>query len=331
MILVSGARGFVGAALLEQLSAASTSKIIALYNLSEPTATQKAFKNVEWQCVDILDICTLQEAMQGVEKVYHCAAKVSFERGDKKSLFQTNVQGTANMVNAALDAGVKKFLHVSSIATLGRADDVKILNEQSFWEEHANNTVYAQSKYYAEMEVWRAMAEGLNAVIINPSIILGAGDWSKGSAKLIQVAYKEFPFYTQGVNGWVALDDVVKAMILLMDSPISQERYIINSGNYSYQEIFTMMADALNKKAPSIHTPKWLANLIGYLAEFKNLLSKHKSSLSRESARTAMLKCYYDASKFSTQFPTFQYTTIKDCIETMAQQYLRDIQAQQSL
>ena len=163
------------------------------------------------QC-DLLDIYEVEEAMQGITDVYHCAAIVSFQPADKEKMLHFNVESTANIVNEALEQDIRKLVFVSSVAALGRSEVTKEITEEEQWEESKYNSRYGLSKHMAEMEVWRGIGEGLNAVIVNPGIILGEGNWDEGSARLMKVVYKEFPFYTQGINGWVDVKDVVKAM-----------------------------------------------------------------------------------------------------------------------
>lgn len=320
MILVTGASGFLGQHLLRRLSAENV-PIRALYHSHAPCAQLHQLPNVSWMQCDLLDVFAVEEAFIGIREVYHCAGKVSFASEDKFLVQKVNMESTANVVNAALENDIRKLIHVSSIATLGRGNVDKALSEDSFWEESKNNTAYARSKYLAEMEVWRAMAEGLNAAIINPAIILGAGNWEEGSARLMKVADKEFPFYTEGINGWVDVADVVRAMIGLMKSDINEERFILSEGNHSYKEIFTLMANALGKKAPHIKAAKWSIDLLWRWNRVKKLATGKSGTITKETARTAQVKCYYDNRKFLNAFPEFRYTPIKDCIEQMARAY----------
>ncbi|MDI9319209.1 MAG: NAD-dependent epimerase/dehydratase family protein [Phycisphaerales bacterium] len=320
MILVTGASGFLGQHLLRQLAKVNV-PIRALYHNNPPDEALLQFANTSWMQCDLLDVYAVAEAFTDITEVYHCAAKVSFDAEDKYLIQKINIHSTANVVNAALGFNVRKLIHVSSIATLGRGNIEKPLSEDSFWEESKKNTAYARSKYLAEMEVWRAMAEGLNAAIINPAIILGAGNWDEGSARLIKVADNEFPFYTEGINGWVDVADVVRAMIWLMKSDINEERFILSEGNHSYKEIFTMMANALGKKAPQIKAAKWIIDLLWRWNWVKKLATGKSGTVSKETARTAQVKCYYDNSKFLNALPEFQYTPIKNCIDEMAKAY----------
>lgn len=323
MILVTGASGMLGRKLVEQLSLQGA-KVKALYHQHAPNDTLTNLPNVYWQTCDLLDIYAVEELLVGVEKIYHCAAMVSFLPEDRDKMMHFNIESTANLVNEALLQNIAKFLHVSSIASLGRGEDKGLINEESEWEESNHNSAYSQSKYQAEMEVWRGIAEGLNAIIINPAVILGEGNWHKGSARLMDVVYREFPFYTKGINGWVDLNDVVKAMILLMESNNANERYILSNGNYAYQEIFTLMANALDKKPPHIEAGNFLSSLVWRWNSIKHALFGSPITVTKETARTAQSQYHYDNQKLLQAFPEFRYTAIKDTIDRMAQQYLSD-------
>ena len=320
MVLVTGASGFLGQHLVRQLAAQNV-PIRALYHNSKPNEALRQLPNVTWVQCDLLDVLAVAEVFKGIEEVYHCAAKVSFETADKYLIQKVNADSTANVVNAALDAPIRKLLFVSSIATLGRGNLEKPLTENDFWEESKNNTAYARSKYLSEMEVWRAMAEGLNAVIVNPAVILGAGNWEQGSARLMKVVDNEFPFYTEGVNGWVDVKDVVKAMIVLMKSDICEERFILCEGNHSYKEIFTLMANALGKKPPHIKAPKWATGLLWRWNALRKFFTGKSATVTKETTRTAQVKCYYNNEKLLKALPEFSYTPISETIRGMAKMY----------
>ena len=175
-IFVTGGTGFVGAYLLQYLVANGYQNITALKRPSSPMDLVVSISNqIHWVEGDVLDLPVLEEVMKEVDQVYHCAAMVSFQPNDKEQMMQVNRQGTANIVNMAMHHKVKKLVHISSIAAIGKEKDQKIISELTKWKEDVNTTNYAKSKYAAEMEVWRGIAEGLKAVIINPSMILGSG------------------------------------------------------------------------------------------------------------------------------------------------------------
>lgn len=320
MILVTGASGFLGRHLVKALSSAGKN-VRALYHSRRPEGEMLSLPGVDWRNGNLRDVYDIRECLEGVGFVYHCAAKVSFARKDHDSMIRENTVVTANLVNILLEFPDIRLLHVSSIASLGRGTPEQMLSEKDVWEESKNNTAYAQSKFRSEMEVWRGIAEGLNAVIVNPSIMLGAGDWDSGSARLITVADKEFPYYTEGVNGWADVRDVVNAMILLMDSDIRSERFILSGGNHTYREVFTLMADALGKKPPQKKAPAFATALIAWWNEWRIRLRLGQPTLTKETVRTANARYFYDNSKFLKCFPNFRYTSLQETIEAVARLY----------
>ena len=320
MILVTGATGLVGSHLLKQL-VANGKKVRALYRSSVPVIVET--EGVEWVRGDILDVISLEEAMVGVKQVYHCAAMVSFNPKKKAILHQTNVEGTANVVNACLNEGVDKLLFVSSVAALGRIREDKPINETMNWSEETSNSEYGKSKYSSEVEVWRGIGEGLNAVIVNPVIILGAGDWTAGSSGLFKSAYDEFPWYTEGTGGFVDVMDVVKAMMLLMDSNITAERFILSAENLSYREVFTQMAKNFGKKPPHRRVTPLLASIVWRIEAVKAMFTGKDPLLTKETARTAAAKVQFDNQKLKLFFPNFQYTPIHISLQRICKELVK--------
>jgi dihydroflavonol-4-reductase len=314
MILVTGATGLVGEHLLKELAKTGT-PVRALYRSSHPDIST----SIEWFQADILDVVALENAMIGVTHVYHCAAIVSFNPKKKEELYKTNVEGTANVVNAALDADVEKFLFVSSVAALGRIrQDGKPVNETMQWSKETSNSEYGRTKYLAEMEVFRGIGEGLRAVIVNPVVILGGSDWTKGSTEIFKSVYDEFPWYTEGISGFVDVNDVVKAMMLLMNSDIEAEKFVLSSENISFRDLFTMIAHAFNKKPPHRKVTPFIAEVVWRLEAVKGVLTGKDPLLTKETAKTAQAKVYFDNSKLLQQFPEFTYTPLKESVERIA-------------
>ncbi|XZF12951.1 NAD-dependent epimerase/dehydratase family protein [Chitinophagaceae bacterium MMS25-I14] len=323
MILVTGASGFVGQHLVRFLSARGAA-VRALYRNTAPDAALLALPGVQWMKCDLLDIFDVEEAMQGIEDVYHCAAIVSFHPSHQKDMLHANVLSTAHVVDEALAQGVRKLAYVSSVAALGRTEGAKEITEAEEWEESRYNSAYGLSKYQAEMEVWRGIAEGLNAVIVNPGIILGEGSWEDGSSRLIKVAAEEFPFYTEGINGWVDVADVVHALYVLMQSEVDAERFILSAGNFSYREIFTMMAEALHKKPPHIKATPFMTGLIWRWNHLRTFLTGKITSVTRETARNAQKQSFYNNGKLLRYLPQFSYTPLSQTIRRMAGAYIKD-------
>lgn len=320
MVLVTGGSGLVGNELITQLLAAGK-QVRAIYNKT-PLANFASAALQQIQC-DILDVVQLEAAMQDIEQVYHCAAIVTFNPRRKHQMFKINIEGTANVVNAALEAGVKKMVHVSSVAALGRIRENEPITELMNWTEETSNSAYGQSKFLAEMEVWRGIAEGLDAVMVNPTIILGAGNWNEGSTKLFQSVYNQFPWYANGTTGFVDVKDVANAMIQLMHSNIGGQRFIISAENKSYKEVFDMIAAAFGKKAPYKKVTPLIAAIVWRLEAVKSWFTKKDPLVTKETAKTALAKVRFDNGKLLKFLPDFVYTTVNDTIREVCKQLVK--------
>lgn len=311
MILITGATGLLGSALAQSLVRQGNA-VKALYRSAIPTFA--GAEKIEWIKADILDLPALEDAMQNVRQVYHCAAVVSFNPNRVQELYKTNVEGTANIVNTCIDAGVGKLVYVSSVAALGRLNRDGEISENMQWTPESNNSEYGKSKYLAEMEVWRGIGEGLQAAIVNPSIILGAGNWDDGSSQIFKTVYKEFPWYTDGVTGFVDVEDVVQAMIVLMNSDVSAQRFILNEGNTPYKDLFTMIAECLNKKPVHKKVTPLIASVIWRVEALRRFFTGSNPLLTRETSASAQAKVYFNNTKFLQQFPNFNYLSLHETI-----------------
>lgn len=311
MILVTGGSGLLGTELIRQLLQ-SGKRVRALVN--QKPLSLPSHPMLEQAQGSILDVMALEEAMQGVEDVYHCAALVSFDPGDDAKLYKINVEGTANLVNAALDAGVRRFAFVSSVAALGRHKDGVPVDESMNWSKETHNSRYGQSKYLAEMEVWRGMAEGLNAVVVNPSVIIGPGDWNSSSTAIFKSVYNGFPWYSEGVNGFVDVRDVAKAMILLTEKDVFGERFILNGHHATYKSVFELMAKAFGKNPPHRKVTPFLAGLVWRWEKIKSKLTGTKPLVTKETAETALATVEYRNEKLLKALPGFTYTGLEESI-----------------
>lgn len=300
MILVTGATGLVGSFLTLELLKRGR-QVRALKRPSRNmTLIRRVFElnsddpdellsRIEWVNGELLDIYSLEDALEGVEEVYHCAALVSFMPGDRKRLMKINSEGTANLVNASLEKNVRKICHVSSIAALGRPEKKHdIIDETLVWKASRNNSNYAVSKYGAEREIWRGVAEGLDAVIVNPSVVLGVAGPGMGSSRLFNVVWNGLKVYPPGKNGFVDVRDVAKAMVLLMESDIRNERFIISAENVTYKRLFEMMADGFGKRGPKIRVSGLLSGLSWRVELILSWLKGRKPLITKETARTAV-------------------------------------------
>ena len=312
MILVTGGSGLLGATLITQLLA-QDKKVVAIYNKT-PLPNFNSPNLTPFNC-NILDVVGLAELMAlGIAQVYHCAAMVSFDAAAKKELFKINREGTAKIVHAALSAGVSKMVHVSSVAALGRIRVNEPVDETMNWKEENSNSNYGESKYLGELEVWRGIGEGLDAVIVNPTIILGAGDINSGSSQIFKTVYDEFPWYTDGVTGFVDVQDVASCMIQLMDSNITGERFIVSAENKTYQELFNLIATVFGKQLPYKKVTPLLAKLVWRAEKLKGIFTGKKPLVTRETTTTAMAKVYFDNRKLKIFLPAFNYRPLQETI-----------------
>jgi dihydroflavonol-4-reductase len=315
MIFVTGASGLVGSHLITSLLAKGK-KVRALYRQSVPVFAGS--DQCDWIKGDILDPIGLTEALEGVDYVYHCAAIVSFAPGAAAKMLQSNVDGTANVVNACLAQNIKKLIFVSSVAALGRIRETEPIDESMNWTPETSNSVYGQSKYLAELEVWRAMEEGLPMAIVNPVIILGAGDWNSGSSGIFKSVYNEFPWYTKGMSGFVDVLDVVDAMQLLMEREVTGQRYVLSADNMHYRDLFNSIATAFNKRLPYKKVTPFLAGIVWRLEALKGLMTGKAPLLTKETAATAQATVKFNNQKFLSAFPDFQYRNLQDTIKRVA-------------
>jgi nucleoside-diphosphate-sugar epimerase len=275
---------------------------------------------------DILDVVSLEEAMQGVDGVIHSAAFVSFYKSERQQMYKVNVEGTANVVNAAIDQKIPRLLHVSSVAALGRKTKSELVTEERKWEEDKNNTHYAISKHKAELEVWRGFAEGLDGVIINPSTILGFGDWHSSSCAIFRSAYKEFSWYTKGINGFVGVEDVAEAAVQLWQSDISEKKFIVNTDNISFQHLFNTIAKEFKKKEPNREATTALAELAWRMEAVKAFFMGKKPLLTRETAKVARNRTRFDNTALVKALPGFNYEPLEKVIKNACEKYLRALQ-----
>jgi nucleoside-diphosphate-sugar epimerase len=323
MVLVTGASGLVGLHLIKQLSIEGYS-VRALYhsNLTK-TLPETVDNQIEWVNCDILNVNQLDEAFKGIRTVYHCAAIVSYDPRYAERMMEINVEGTANVINIALEHQVDKLVYMSSIASLGNETYPTLVAEKSEWDTNEPHSQYAISKQKAEMEVWRGIAEGLNAVIVNPAIILGEGDWEKSSTNLFQLVYNEFPYYTSGETAWVDVKDVVNIMMILMNSTISGEQFILSTGNYSYQYIFTQMALAMNKKPPYKKASKWMTELVWRFSYLKSLITNKQATISKETARASQEIKHYSNKHVLSKIDNFAFANIEETVKRVCIYFLK--------
>ncbi len=330
MILLTGATGLVGSHIAFEITGKGE-KVRALKRKgSSISLTERIFrfydgehllKNIEWVDGDILDLGSLEDAMEGVTHVYHCAAVISFFPKEKNKMLQANIEGTANVVNVAMDAGVKKLCHISSIAALGFTIDGSAITENVWWKNDPSNSWYAISKYGAEREVWRATEEGMDVVILNPAFIVGPGDTGKSSSEVFGVLKNGNRYYSSGVNGYVDVRDVAGAAVKLMESEVKNDRFILSAENFSYREFFDKILDAFGKPKTNFHAGKF-SLAFGWRAEkILSKISGRRPRVTKETAMSALQKNSYDGSKV-TRTIDFAYRKMDDSIREIARFYV---------
>ncbi|MCK5907198.1 MAG: SDR family oxidoreductase [Flavobacteriales bacterium] len=334
MILVTGGTGLLGSHLLYHLLQTEQS-IKALYRNEEKLKQVKSvfsyysdnsellFEKIEWVKGDVLNLPSLDNAFKNITTVYHSAAIVAFDRGSDKLMNKVNIEGTANIVNLCLSNNVQKLCHVSSIATISKPIDGSEATEDDYWNPDALNSGYAISKNGAEMEVWRGIEEGLDAVIVNPSIIIGPGFWNNSSGKLFTTVNNGIKFYTDGGTGFVGVNDVSRAMIQLMKSDIVNERFIINAENLPYKKIFSTIALSLGLKPPTIRTKKWMLSLAWRLDVLKVVLFGAKQRLNKDSARSSRTTSKFSNKKIKKALE-FSFKPIDEIIEDTSKLFITD-------
>lgn len=325
MILVTGGTGFLGSYIIKTLVEKNYA-VRAIRRSSKLPAyiPGEIFKKVEWVGGDVLDVMSLEDAMEGVDTVIHCAAIVSFSKKDQQRMHKINVEGTANVVNTALDKNIRRFVYISSVAALGRTLHGGHVDEEKKWEESKANTPYAKSKFKAELEVWRGISEGLNAIILNPSTIIGYGDWNSGSCAIFKRVYHEFKWYTSGINGFVDVEDVALATVLLMESDISEERFIINGDNWPFRKLMDTMADNFKKRRPVKEATPFILKIASYIERLRSIFTGRKPVLTRASIRVSSSKTYFNNAKFLKRFPEFVYTPLEQAIRKACEKYEAD-------
>ncbi|GAB3884051.1 NAD-dependent epimerase/dehydratase family protein [Spirosoma agri] len=323
-VFITGATGFIGSHIARRYLAEGQ-PVSALkrpdsgYGMAADVADQ-----ITWYAGDILDIPSLEAAIHPQTDVIHAAAIVSFVPKDRDQMERINVEGTANVVNVCLNAGVRKLGFVSSVAAIGRpvskggkTSDLIHVDETQKWEESPNNSTYAKTKYRAELEVWRGVAEGLNAVMVNPSIVLGAGDWNRSSLQLIKYVHDERPFYPAGLVNYVDVLDVTDALVSLMQAEVTARRFILNGGTIPYRSLLEQIAAELGKRPPTKRVSPTLTRLLWPLEAIRARVLGKQPLITRETARSSSSMYAYDGLQIK-QVLGFQYRPLSKTLKRVA-------------
>jgi nucleoside-diphosphate-sugar epimerase len=338
MIFLTGGTGMLGAHLLFDLTKiganvralkreSSDLKVVQkIFSWYTPDA-DKLFSQIEWVEGDLMDKIALREAIKGADIIIHAAAKVSFDPRDRETMLLENVEGTANLVDLALELSVQRFCHVSSVAALGNQDFGIPVNEDLSWQNDGQRSAYSESKFQSEMEVWRGIEEGLQAVIVNPSVILGPGKWESGSPRFFHTMRNGMKFYTDGSTGFVDVRDVSRAIIGLLQSDdwdsIKNQRFVISAENLTFRELFDRIAAALNQQKPTVRANRVLLQLGWRASRLVSLVTGKEPALTKETARSASKHSQYDGSKI-TRTIDFGYLQIAKTIQDIGKIFLED-------
>ncbi len=334
MILVTGGTGLVGSHLLYHLLLENDSVRAIHQRNSDLNAVKRVFQfyvddadhlfnKIRWVEASLNDIPELEKAFENVRYVYHCAAIISFASKDYQIMRKVNIHGTTNVVNLCISNQVDKLCFVSSVAAIENGAEGELMDETDNWNNAIDKSGYAITKYGAEMEVWRASQEGIPVVIVNPGVILGSGFLQKGSGTLFSNVQKGLKFYTEGITGFVGVQDVVKVMMRLMASTVINERYILISENLSYKNVLFMMADALGKQRPKIRINKLISAWVWRLEFLRSKISLSTPLLTKYTAKSALSNHPYTAQKIKNEL-NFEFEPIKSAIERVA----RDLDSQ---
>ncbi len=319
MIVVTGANGLLGSYVVRRLLASNIPFVALKREESDISCLADVNDKINWIEADVTDPDALFEAFSTATGVIHSAALVSYHQRDADLMKAINVGGTRNVVNACLSAGVKRLLYVSSVAAIGKEKGQKVVDEESKWIEGNLVSNYAESKYQAELEVWRGQEEGLSTVVVNPSVILAPADWNKSSAQLFKYAWQERPFYTDGSFSAVDVRDVAFCIVKLFQSTIEAERFILTNGPISYFDFFSKAAAHFEKRAPGIKVPRPVVQLAARFEALRSLITGSRPLITKETAQLAGRNFTYSNSKIkkvlNIEFQSIESTIAWCCAE----------------
>lgn len=325
--LVTGGTGLVGENLLHEICSqfsghpvpyqenniSGQPRIRASYRDPNRIGTQKVLSpseidSIEWMACDLTQWDDLQKLVEGAEIVFHCAALISYDPKDRSQLMRQNAQCTADLVNTCLAAGVRRLIYVSSIAALGPSRAGEPIHEDTPWNEKDASSMYGRSKFAAETEVWRGQEEGLEVIVVNPSVILGTGAFDTGSNQMFNKVRGGLKFYSSGSLGIVDVRDVAKACLMLHQNNLTRQRFLLNGANLTFKSLLEEMASCMGCQPPTLCPPyglaKWTATMLQWWAN----LQGHRNYISAETVKAAYTRKQYDGSRILNALPDFQYT-----------------------
>lgn len=319
-VLVTGATGLVGSFICRELLSAgytvrATQRSTSNFELIEDIQSQ-----IEWTEGEIGNAIFWDALLEDVDAVVHAAAIVSFDKRWEKKMYETNVVGTADLINALLKTDIKNFVHISSIAAIGRNPDKDRLNENDRWEGNSFDSIYARSKYYQELEVWRGAEEGLEVKIVNPSIVLGPGQWTNsGSTSVFKYVYDEKTFCPAGSINYVDVRDVASVVVKLLSSDIKNQRFILNTGGEAYSSFFSAIAHHFGKKAPKRIPAKWMLQMAVALEWLRSRITGNQALITKETARISMTNFEFENTKIKEAL-NFEFRSLEDSLDWVSQE-----------
>lgn len=335
MVLVTGASGLIGSHLLAALIKEGHDCLALKLTNSDLQYIKRHFKRnfggleefnkITWHTADLLDLEEIKEAVKQADHIFHCAAMVSFFSNDSEKMKKVNIHGTRYLVNLAIEYNVKKFVFVSSTSSIGGQAHNHDITEEDKWMPEEDNSNYGLSKYLAELEVWRASEEGLDVAIVNPSIIIGPGNWESSSPVIFNRIYKGLNFYTPGSNAFVDVRDVVSIMLKLGFGPVKNQRFLVCGQNLSFKELFSMVATKMERPVPKMAAKTWMANLAMIMENIGSFFAGRTPFITRETVANGFREVTYSSEKVKNEF-NFEFTPIEQSVEHTIEVFMHDIQ-----
>jgi len=314
MIFITGATGLLGSFICRDLLKKGYKVRAIKRENSRMTLLEDITDQIDWVVGNMDDTTFLEEALQGVEAVIHGAAIISFDKRDEPAMHKTNVEGTTDLVNACLKLGIKNYTQISSVAALGRKANQTNINENDKWEGTEYDSIYSRSKHLSELEVWRGAQEGLDVKIVNPSVVLGPGIWKKGSTSVFKYAFDEKKYFPSGTVNFVDVRDVSRAIILLMESDIKNERFVLNCGSMTYKEFFGSIATAFGKEGPKKPAPAFLMKIAVFFEFLRSRITGKGAMITADTAKLSQMHYHFESDKIKKAL-NFEFTPFNKTVE----------------
>jgi dihydroflavonol-4-reductase len=322
MIAITGANGLLGSFITKKLVEENLPVLAVIRKNSNTDSLSEVKEKINLREADVLDVPALTDAFHQVKAVIHTAAIVSFNPRQTRQMFKVNVEGTKNVVNACLVLEIPRLIHISSVSALGRIRGGNTIDEESKWANSPLNSDYAESKYLAELEIYRGMEEGLSVSIVNPSVILAPTDWAKSSAQIFRYVWDEKPFYSEGSLNYVDVRDVAEMVFRLFQSNDQGQKFIANAGILSIKNFFEEIGRRFDKKAPSVKVSRPWIGLAARWEEIRSWLAGTEPLLTRQTARMAKETFYYTNQR-AKEHLGMHFRTLEETLDWCCTQYLR--------